>query len=140
MPNWLLRLVQMLIVAAVSGAAAAFKWTDNGYLIGLWGIAAAYAFTVVYGWLLDRLASPAARAATAALAREEQEAQRVANDPSILFYPGEFTEDPGPAWIGNQARNLIDVTPEPPALDSLKSLPGPTDPGARRKRGPGSKG
>lgn len=124
MPNWLLRLIQMAIVIAVSGSAAYWQWTKNGYLMGILGIAAAYAFTKVYGWLLDRLASPADRAAAAALAREEEEAYRVIDDPSSMFGTSDLTKDPGPLWIGNQTGDLIDVTPKAPALDNLSSLPG----------------
>lgn len=58
MPDWLLRLVQMAIVIAVSGTAAHQKWTDSNVLIGAWGVIAAVAFTMAYGkiadWFIER--------------------------------------------------------------------------------------
>lgn len=61
MEQWFLRIAQMLIVIGVSGSAAAFKWTENGTLIGMWGIIAAIGFTLAYTKVTDWLAARGAR-------------------------------------------------------------------------------
>lgn len=58
MENWFLRITQMLVFVAVSGTAASYKVTTNGMLIGVWGLLAAIAWTMIYAkacdWYLAR--------------------------------------------------------------------------------------
>jgi uncharacterized membrane protein YjdF len=55
--QWFLRIAQMLIVIAVSGSAAAFEWTENPQLMGVWGIIAAIGFTLAYTKVTDWLSA-----------------------------------------------------------------------------------
>jgi hypothetical protein len=135
MPNWLLRLAQLSIASVVAGAAAAFKWTENPMLIGVWALAAAYFFTLAYEWLWSRW-----RGAYGTLTSENEELYGIPGEDVPLFRPGKFTENPGPLWIGNQARNLIDITPEPPTLDNVPQLGRDLKASTSGKRGRGAKG
>ncbi len=118
MPIWLLRLLQLTIASVVCGAALAFKWTENGLLIAFLGFLAAYAFGVVYFEIADLWSG----GALSARLREEQEAYDLVSDTDALLR-SKFAKDPGPLWIGNKPRNLIDITPEPPSLDNIADLP-----------------
>lgn len=60
-PDWLLKVIQISIAFAVSSAAIYWQWTDNNFLIGVWGIIAAIAFTIAYAkiadWFIERRSS-----------------------------------------------------------------------------------
>lgn len=125
--------LQVVVAVAVLWANIYFQWTDNGMLAAAGAGLASYGVTAgiirASDWLLSRCRP---------LPGKEDKPQHIPGETGPIFFPGEFSEDPGPAWIGNQPRNLIDVSPEPPALDNLKSLPGPRKPPAGGEGGGGS--
>ena len=45
--------VQLAIVIAIAMLNEHYLWTDNGFIVAVWGLAAAYAVTVIPFQLLD---------------------------------------------------------------------------------------
>jgi hypothetical protein len=45
-------LFQLLIVFAVGGTNIVYHWTDNGYVVALFGGIAAYLATVIVAWII----------------------------------------------------------------------------------------
>jgi hypothetical protein len=127
-------LFQLLIMFIVGGTNIVYEWTDNGYVVGLVGMAVSYCATVVLYVLLSTLRSFVRRCLGTDPYPHGDASRHVDRLPRSTWRAREAPEDSFGSWIGDDPGKLGEVISGLPLAPHLVSRV-PPFPGRRRGLG-----
>ena len=125
-------LFQLLIMFIVGGTNIVYEWTDNGYVVGFVGMAAAYCATVVLYVLLSTLRSFVRRCLGTEPYSYRDASRHVDCLPRSTWRTREAPKDGFRPWVGDDPRQLGEIVPGLPLAPHLMCRVPPLTRGSRR--------